>query len=85
MADLVDMAENDLLRRQLRHLKGESVTMLPGSWDKTFINDVFGKDIATLTENQRNQVRRLAYKYRRQMPRELIPERVHTPRSGGAR
>lgn len=79
MADLADLAEHAVLREQMRHLQG--CDMQPGSWDKRFINDVFLKEPANLTENQRNQVRRLAYKYRRQMPPNLVPNRVQAPRT----
>jgi hypothetical protein len=70
MADLVDMAEIDTLRDMLRHL--QSANMLPGSWDKRFVSDIWQRDPATLTENQRNNVRRLVKKYRRQMPAHLV-------------
>lgn len=79
VADLVDQAELKRLQEQLRHLHAASTEMQPGSWDRTFIRDVFEKGVVTLTENQRNQVKRLAYKYRRQMPKELVPARVQMP------
>ncbi len=80
MADLDEHLELDRLRKQLRHLQGCS--MIPGCFDKRFVRQNADRDPATLTENQRNQVRRLAYKYRRQMPAALVPARVHMPRKG---
>ncbi len=82
MADQAETAELERLRLQLRHL--QACRMIPGCWDKRFVDGNFQRDPAELSENQRNQVRRLAYKYRRQMPRELVPERVHLPRASGA-
>jgi hypothetical protein len=78
MDNLAALAELDRLREQLRHL--QACTMIPGCWDKRFVADTFQKDPAKLTENQRNQVRRLAYKYRRQMPAQLVPNRTNLPR-----
>ena len=74
-----DQAELDLLWRQLLALA--CVTMQPGSWDKRFVkqNVLFGKP-ERLSERQANAVRMLAYKYRRQMPRGLVPSRVKLPR-----
>lgn len=78
MADLVDQAELARLREQIQALSG--CTMIPGSWDKRFVTDMLERSPATLTENQRNQVRRLAYKYRRQMPAAMASNRVNLPR-----
>ena len=66
MNDLVEQAENETLRQMLRHLQG--VTMLPGSPDKRFVRDVWQRDPATLTVKQKGYVRRLAFRYRRQLP-----------------
>lgn len=68
------------LREQIKQLRAIVTTLQPGQWDKKFVEDMFTRDAATLTENQRNQVRRLAYKYRCQMPRALVPQKVHLPR-----
>ncbi len=73
MADLVDQAEHETMRRRLWHL--QSATMLPGSWDKRFISDIWQRDPATLTAKQRESVMRLAWKYRRQMPADLAPKK----------
>lgn len=75
MADLVELAEMETLRLTLRHLR--DAAMLPGCWDKRFVDDVWQREPASLTQNQRNQVRRLAYKYRKQMPAGLVPARVN--------
>ncbi len=82
MADLVDQAELAVLREQIQALSGCS--MIPGSWDKRFVTDMLERSPAALTENQRNQVRRLAYKYRRQMPQKLLPKSVKMPRQVGS-
>ncbi len=78
MADLVDRAEAAQLRAQIEALA--ACTMIPGCWDKRFITNVLERSPTALTENQRNQVRRLAYKYRRQLPRTLVPNGVKMPR-----
>lgn len=80
----LDQAEQDLLWRQLLGLA--CVTMLPASWDKRFVRDMVRRGSAAgLTENQRNQVRRLAYRYRRQMSPALVPDRVQLPPRSHAR
>ena len=71
--DLVALAALETLRQQLRHLQG--VNMLPGCWDKRFISDVWPRDPATLTAKQKATVERLAWRYRKQMPKELAPLR----------
>ncbi len=78
MADLVDQAELAALKEMLKHLA--QCTFLPGYWDKRFVRNMHQSDPAKLTENQRNQVRRLAYKYRRQMPAAVVPARVKLPK-----
>lgn len=78
MGDLVDQAELAQLRAQIEALS--SCTMIPGCWDKRFVTSVLSRSASTMTENQRNQVRRLAYKYRRQLPRALVPTGVKMPR-----
>lgn len=82
MVDLVDMAEAEMLAAQLKALHG--VTFLPGSWDKRFVRDMHQRDPATMTENQCNQVRRLARKYRRQMPAHLVPAGTNLPKGARA-
>jgi hypothetical protein len=69
MPDLVDLAEHETMRQALRHL--QSATMLPGCFDKRFIGDVWQRDPATLTPKQAAFVKKLVWKYRRQMPAEL--------------
>jgi hypothetical protein len=69
MSDLVDLAEHEALRAMLRHL--QSATMLPGSFDKRFVGDVWQRAPASLTPRQVAFVKRLVWKYRRQMPAEL--------------
>lgn len=48
-------------------------TFLPASWDKRFVQSVWGQDHDTLTPLQVATVDRLAWKYRRQMPKPLVP------------
>lgn len=48
--------------------KLNSCTMLPGSWDKRFIRDLAAKPTDfQLTDRQEYHLKRLAYKYRRQL------------------
>jgi hypothetical protein len=70
VSDLVELAENETLRQMLRHL--QSTAMQPGCWDKRFVSDVWQRDPATLTQKQKDTVRRVAGKYRRQLPKELV-------------
>ncbi len=50
--------------------------MLPGSFDKRFVRDVSNLAAAgqPLTDRQGLQVLRLAWRYRRQMPKALVPD-----------
>jgi hypothetical protein len=52
-----------------------SLSYLPGTWDKRFTRDVAAIVAAgrELTEKQAQNVERLAWKYRRQLPARLIP------------
>lgn len=70
MADLVELAEHETMRRMLRHL--QSATMLPGSFDKRFVADVWQRAPSSLTPKQTAYARALVWKYRRQMPAELV-------------
>ncbi|WP_337846795.1 hypothetical protein [Sphingomonas sp.] len=64
----------DLLPERVRALAG--LSYLPGSWDKRFVRDVNAIVAAgqPLSPKQRENVDRLARKYRRQMPARLVPE-----------
>lgn len=48
-------------------------TFLPGSAHKRFVRDVAASDPTKLTWRQWAYVRRLAWRYRRQMPARLVP------------
>lgn len=61
----------DLLPRQIVAL-GRCV-FLPGSPPKRFVRQIQGVDPARLSEAQRHHVVRLSYRYRRQMPDDLVP------------
>ena len=67
---------SDLTADRARALAG--VSYLPGSWDKRFARDVAAIAAAggTLTDKQAANVDRLAWKYRRQLPARLVPERL---------
>jgi hypothetical protein len=58
----------DLTRRAL-----SQCTFLPGSAHKRFARQVAQQPLETVSEKQRQHVIRLAWRYRRQMPLELIP------------
>jgi hypothetical protein len=75
--DLVEMAEHETMRQMLRHL--QSATMLPGSFDKRFVADVWQRAPAMLTPKQSAFVKRLVWKYRRQMPADLAALCKPTP------
>jgi hypothetical protein len=64
-------AEAALLARQVAALA--RAMMPPGCWDKRFVRDVAGRDAATLTDKQKAAVQRLLWKYRRQLPKHLVP------------
>jgi hypothetical protein len=61
----------DLLPRQIEAL-GRCV-FPPGSPPKRFARQIQGADPGTLSEAQRHHVVRLSYRYRRQMPEDLVP------------
>ena len=48
-------------------------SMLPGSGQKRFVHSVRGLDPARLTERQRAYLDLLAWTFRRQLPRDLVP------------
>jgi hypothetical protein len=52
-------------------------TMLPGTWDKRFVRSVaaIAASGVSMTDKQVEQVDRLAWKYRRQLPVRLVPEK----------
>jgi hypothetical protein len=50
-------------------------TFLPASSDKRFARSLAVMPADRITERQRRHVIRLAWKYRRQMPRDLVPSR----------
>ena len=64
----------DLIPERIRVLA--TLSYLPGSWDKRFVRDVNAIVAAgeSLSPKQRENVDRLARKYRRQMPARLVPE-----------
>ena len=51
-------------------------TFLPASWDKRFARALAMMPADKITERQRRNVIRLAWKYRRQMPDDLVPSRM---------
>lgn len=52
----------------IRHLH-DSVTMLPGTWDKRFVRQMFySKPSFKITDKQNEWIYRLLYKYRKQLP-----------------
>ena len=48
---------------------------LPASWDKRFARALAEMPEDKITERQRRNVIRLAWKYRRQMPHDLVPSK----------
>ena len=48
-----------------------SCRFLPGSWDKRFVKDMAAQTL--VTEKQAQQIARLAWKYRRQIPPAIRP------------
>lgn len=64
------MRRFDLMRTALSHC-----TFLPGSPPKRFARQVAQMPLENVTEGQRRHVIRLAYRYRRQMPRDLVPSK----------
>ena len=50
-------------------------TFLPASWDKRFARALAMMPADKITERQRRNVIRLAWKYRRQMPDDLVPSK----------
>lgn len=49
----------------------KKVTMLPGTWDKSFVRKLYSTDWTkekVLTDKQEEWIYRLLYKYRRQIP-----------------
>lgn len=60
-----------------RALALEKCSFLPGSFDKRFSRDIASavRANASLTPRQVETINRLAYKYRRQMPADLVPAR----------
>jgi hypothetical protein len=50
-------------------------TFLPGSAHKRFARDIAHMQLDKITEAQWRHVIRLAWRYRRQMPRDLIPSK----------
>jgi hypothetical protein len=50
-------------------------TFVPGSAHKRFARDVSSVELVKITEAQRRQVIRLAWRYRRQMPSDLVPSK----------
>ena len=56
-------------QRVIINALNESVTMLPGSWDKSFVRKLyFSKPNFDLSESQNEWIFRLLYKYRAQLP-----------------
>jgi hypothetical protein len=64
------MRRFDQMRTALAHC-----TFLPGSPPKRFARQVSQMPLENITEGQRRHVIRLAYRYRRQMPRDLVPSK----------
>lgn len=61
----------------LRALALTKCSFLPGSWDKKFSRDmgaIAASGSPFYTERQIENIARMAYKLRRQMPEELVPE-----------
>ena len=50
-------------------------TFLPGHAHKRFAREINYPPVETLTERQRRHLIRLAWRYRRQMPRDLVPSK----------
>ena len=50
-------------------------SFLPGSAPKRFARQVSQMPLENISEGQRRHVIRLAYRYRRQMPRDLVPSK----------
>jgi hypothetical protein len=67
---MADLATLDRMRRAL----GEC-TFLPGSSHKRFARQVAAMRLEAISEKQWRHVIRLAWRYRRQMPRELVPSK----------
>jgi ABC-type phosphonate transport system ATPase subunit len=59
---------------RMRHALGRC-TFLPGSAHKRFARQVSAMPLEKITEAQRRHVIRLAWRYRRQMPRDLVPSK----------
>jgi hypothetical protein len=76
----------DFTARDIARIQGFGrVTFLPESWDKRFTDEMQrlleGHSDAGITDAQRAQVRRIARKYRRQMPRRVdadYPDLIET-------
>lgn len=69
---------SDKLTRE-RAIALHAATMLAGSWDKTFARNmahIARCETAKFTEKQVANIERLAWKYRRQIPDRLIPEKA---------
>ncbi len=64
---------NELLVMAMRMRALLRVTMLPSQPDKRFVRNVCGKHPRDLTERQIEHVDRLAWRYRRQLPKDVAP------------
>ena len=64
--------ETILLKQRMKALQG--ARMLPESWDKRFVQDVcHWRQTMWMTDRQKAQIERLCWRYRRQLPVELVP------------
>ena len=72
--DLYRMAWADakLVERRLEALR--KATMIPGSGDKLFVRVMSAMLPESLSEQQQRRLVRLTWKYRRQLPRPLVPD-----------
>lgn len=74
-----DRVRIELGRRKLNYLRIQALakcSMLPGVHDKAFVKKVLhsNNERVALTDRQETHLVRLCWRYRRQMPRHLVPD-----------
>jgi hypothetical protein len=76
MPEPAQFVSGEALRRfELMRTALSLCTFLPGTAHKRFVRQVSQMPLEKITEGQRRHLIRLAYRYRRQMPREHVPSK----------
>ena len=76
MAEPAKFPSQEAMRRfDLMRMALAECTFPPGTPPKRFARQVAQMPLENITEGQRRHVIRLAYRYRRQMPRDLVPSK----------